>query len=200
MKMPLFRAALMTAVAVVVALPVAASAASLTIDDATGDTYVTKYDESTDTASYEPAGSQANVDLDRVRVKHTAAKVRATATYADLKRTSDTAIMYLLRLRTNEGLKRDLMVETFMSGKKGSVMFSKPNGNEAKCPGLDHAIDYSADTITVTVPRRCLSAPRFVEAFTVAGGISGEGEQYIDHGHMDKMKEKVVWSEKVRKS
>ena len=199
MKMPLFRAALTTAVAVVVALPAAASAASLTIDDATGDTYLAKYDESTDTGTYEPAGSLVNVDLDRVVVKHTARVVRAKATYVDLKRYSDNAIMYLLQVRTNEGLKRELMVDTFMSGKNGSVTFGKPNGDEVKCRGLDHVIDYAADTITVTVPRRCLSAPRYVEAFTVAAAISDQGDQYIDHGHMAEMKEKVVWSERVRR-
>ena len=199
MKMPLFRAALVTSAFAAVLLPVAASAASLTIDDATGDTYKARYDESTDTATYEPAGSQVNVDLDRVRVKHTTRTVRATATYADLKRTSDNAIMYLLQVRTNEGLKRELMVDTFMSGKNGSVTFGKPNGDEVRCRGLNHVIDYAADTITVTVPRRCLSMPRYVEAFTLAAAISGEGEQYIDHGHMDAMKEKVVWSDKVRK-
>ena len=199
MKMPLFRAALTTAVVVVVALPVAASAASLTIDDATGDTHLGKYDESTDTTTYEPAGSQVNADLDRVVVKHTARVVRAKATYVDLKRSSDNAIMYMLRLRTNEGLKRDVLVETFMSGKRGSVMFGKPNGDDAKCRGLDHVIDYAADSITITVPRRCLSGPRYVEAFTAAAALSDQGDQYIDHGHMAEMKEKVVWSEKVRK-
>ena len=199
MKMPLFRAALVTSTLAAVLLPVAASAASLRIDDATGDTYVGMYDESTDTTTYEPAGSQVNVDLDDVVVKHTARVVRAKATYVDLRRAGDNAIMYLLQIRTNEGLKRDVMVETFMSSKRGSVMFSKPNGREVKCGGLDHGIDYAADTITVSVPRQCLSNPRYVEAFTVGAGLSESGEQYIDHGHMAAMKEKVVWSERVRR-
>ena len=29
--------------------------------------------------------------------------------------------------------------------------------------------------------------------------MTDQGDQYIDHGHMAGMKEKVVWSEKVRK-
>lgn len=198
MHKPVSRAAL-AAVGLVLALPVSASAATVTIDDATGDTYVGTYDESTDTSTYEPAGSQVNADLDDVVVKHTARVVRARARYVALNRSSDNAIMYMLRLRTNEGLKRDVLVETFMSGKRGSVMFGKPNGDDAKCSGLEHLIDYAADTITVTVPRRCLSGPRYVEAFTAAAAMSDQGDQYVDHGHMAEMKEKVVWSEKVRK-
>ena len=198
MHKPVSRAAL-AAVGLVLALPVSASAATVTIDDATGDTYVGTYDESTDTSTYEPAGSQVNADLDDVVVKHTARVVRARARYVALNRSSDNAIMYMLRLRTNEGLKRDVLVETFMSGKRGSVMFGKPSGDDAKCSGLEHLIDYAADTITVTVPRRCLSGPRYVEAFTAAAAMSDQGDQYVDHGHMAEMKEKVVWSEKVRK-
>jgi hypothetical protein len=197
MKMPLVRAALVAA-ATVVLLPVAASAASLSIDDATGDTFLAKYDESTDTSTYEPSGSQVNVDLDEVVVRHTARKVTATARYADLKR-NDKQFMYLLRLRTDEGLKRDVTVDTLFSGWNGAVDLTKPNGDPVKCRGLDLAIDYAADTLTVKVPRSCLSNPRYVEAFTVAAGFSEAGDQYIDHGHMSGMKEKVVWSDRIRK-
>jgi hypothetical protein len=197
MKMPLFRAALLAS-ATLMMIPAAASAASLSIDDATGDTYLAKYDESTDTSTYEPAGSQVNVDLDEVVVRHSARKVVATATYADLKRTGN-RFMYLLRLRTNEGLKRDLTVETLMSGWNGAVVFGKPNGSEVKCRGLGYAIDYVANTVTVKVPRRCLGNPRYVEAFTMAAGFSAAGDQYIDHGHLAEMRERVTWSDRVRR-
>lgn len=197
MKMPLFRAALVAAAAVVL-LPAAATAATVTIDDATDDTYLAKYDEASDTTTYEPAGSQGNVDLDVVVVKHTARNVVATARYADLRR-SGNRFMYLLRLRTNEGIKRDVTVDTMMAGWKGGVSFGKPNGAELKCQGLGFAIDYAADTVSVKVPRSCLSKPRYVEAFTAGAGFSDAGDQYIDHGHISGMKEKVLWSDRVRK-
>jgi hypothetical protein len=200
MHKPLVRAALVASTLAAVLLPAGvAAAASVSIDDATGDTYAAKYDESTDTTDYEPAGSQVNVDLDEVVVRHTARKVIATATYVDLKRT-DNRFMYLLRLRTNEGLKRDVTVETLMSSWKGSVMFGKPNGDEVKCTGIDHAIDYVANTVTVSVPRRCLSNPRYVQAFTAGAGFSDAGDQYFDHGHMADMHERIVWSDKIRTS
>lgn len=197
MKMPLFRAALVAA-ATVVLIPAAATAATVTIDDATDDVYLAKYDETTDTTSYEPAGTQVNVDLDDVLVKHTTRKVAVTAHYVDLRRSTN-RYMYLLRLRTNEGLKRDVTVDTLMAGWDGAVTFGKPNGAEVSCRGLGFAIDYAADIVSVKVPRRCLSNPRYVEAFTVGAGFSRGGDSYFDHGHTSGMKEKVVWSERIRK-
>ena len=197
MKTALFRAALVAA-ATVVLLPAAASAATVTIDDATDDVYVAKYDEATDTSTYEPVGTQVNVDLDAVTVKHSARKVVATAQYVDLKRSTN-RYMYLLRLRTDEGVKRDVTVDTLMSGWDGAVTFGKPNGSEVKCRGLGFAIDYAANTVSVKIPRRCLSNPRYVEAFTAGAGFTRGGDQYIDHGHISGMKEKVIWSERIRK-
>jgi hypothetical protein len=200
MKMPLVRAALAAAALVVSAgaLVAPASAATLSIGDATGDTYLGHYDEGSDTTTYETAGSQVNVDLERVVVKHTSRVVVAKASYADLTR-SGQQFMYALRLRTDEGLKRDVNVDTLFAGPRGEVALSKPNGTEVSCRGLSHDIDYAADTVTVKVPRRCLSAPRWVEAFTAAIGFSDTGDFSIDHGHMAGMQEKVVWSDRVRK-
>jgi hypothetical protein len=200
MKMPLVRAALAAAALVVSAgaLVAPASAATLSIGDATGDTYLGHYDAGSDTTTSETAGSQVNVDLERVVVKHTSRVVVAKASYADLTR-SGQQFMYALRLRTDDGLKRDVNVDTLFAGPKGHVALSKPNGTEVSCRGLSHDVDYAADTVTVKVPRRCLSAPRWVEAFTAAIGFSDTGDFYIDHGHMAGMQEKVVWSDRVRK-
>ncbi len=198
MKMPLVRAALVVCAAALVVPVGAASAATVSIDDATDDTFLGHYDEASDTTTYEPAGSQVNVDLERVVVKHKSRVVVAKASYTDLAR-SGNQFMYALRLRTNEGLKRDVNVDTLFSGWKGEVSLAKPNGNEVKCRGLSHAIDYTADTVTVKVPRRCLGAPRWVQVFTAALGFSDSGDFYVDHGHMADMKEKVVWSDRIRK-
>jgi hypothetical protein len=199
MKMPLLRAALVGTVVALVVPAGAASAATLSIGDATGDTFLGQYDEASDTTTYEPAGSQGNVDLEKVVVKHTAKAVVAKATYTDLAR-SGHQFMYALRLRTNEGVKRDVNVDTLFSGWKGNVTLSKANGSEVRCRGLSHAIDYAADTVTVSVPRRCLSAPRWVQAFTAAIGFSETGDFYIDHGHRADMVEKVTWSPRIRRA
>ncbi|MGN6577260.1 MAG: hypothetical protein ACTHKG_16425 [Nocardioides sp.] len=202
MKMPLVRAALVVSAAALLvpagALAAPAGAATLSIGDATGDTYLGHYDEASDTTTYEPAGWQVNVDLEKVVVKHKGRVVVAKASYTDLVR-SGQQFMYALRLRTNEGLKRDVNVDTMFTGPKGEVSLSRPNGNEVTCRGLSHDIDYAADTVTVRVPRSCLSAPRWVQVFTAAIGFSDTGDFYIDHGHMADMKEKVVWSDRIRK-
>jgi hypothetical protein len=198
MKMRLLRAALVGTVVALVVPAGTASAATLSIGDATDDTFLGQYDEASDTTTYAPAGSQRNVDLEKVVVKHTARSVVAKASYTDLAR-SGHQFMYALRLRTNEGVKRDVNVDTLFSGWKGNVTLSKPNGNEVRCRGLSHAIDYAADTVRVTVPRRCLSAPRWVQAFTAAIGFSETGDFYIDHGHRADMVEKVTWSARIRR-
>ncbi len=198
MKMPLFRAALVVSAAALVVPTGAAAAATLSIGDATGDTFLGQYDEASDTTTYEPAGAQGNVDLEKVVVKHKGRVIVAKASYTELAR-SGHQFMYALRLRTNEGLKRDVNVDTLFSGWKGEVTLARPNGNEVTCRGLSHAIDYAADTVTVKVPRSCLSAPRWVQVFTAAIGFSDSGDFYIDHGHMSGMKEKVVWSDRIRK-
>lgn len=194
MKKPLLRAALATVAAATLLLPTAASAETLALVDATEDTY--RYDM--ESGTYVAAGSQVNVDLARMVVKHTDRRVLVKARYAELRR-SGNDIMFLLRVRTNEGIKRDLTVETIMSGWKGSAMIDKPNGDEVKCRGLRHDIDYDANVLTVSAPRTCFSKPRWVEAFVAAAGISPAGEQFIDHGHMAEMKEKVIWTERIRK-
>lgn len=85
-----------------------------------------------------------------------------------------------------------------MSGWNGSVTFGKPNGSEVTCRGLGFAVDYAANTVSVKIPSRCLGKPRYVEAFTAGAGFTVDGGQHIDHGHISGMKEKVIWSERLR--
>jgi hypothetical protein len=194
MKKSLVRAALTLVVATLVTLPAAASAQTRTIDDATGDVFT--YDTEGDT--YAPSEQQVNVDLDDVVVKHAARKIVVRASYVDLKKT-DGMVQYVLRFRTNEGLKRDV---TVMAGglfpAKGVVMLAKPNGDEVRCRGLQHDVDYGADDVTLTLPRRCVSNPRWVQAFTAAAYTADSGD-YIDHGHISGMKEKIMWSKRIRR-
>lgn len=200
MKMPLFRAALTTAVAVVVALPAAASAASLTIDDATGDTYLATYDEATDTESFEPAGSQVNVDLDKTVVKHKSGAVVVKAKYAELKR-DDKVIFFGVELRTDEGLKRETGVFTFARAKGDSYMATGSGMKDVKCPGLAHEIDYAADLLSLTIPRSCLSRPKWVQARVGSVGLedSQSNDAYVDNGHNATSNEPKTWSDKVRR-
>ena len=49
---------------------------------------------------------------------------------------------------------------------------------EVECNGLRHRIDYAANTVRISVPRRCLDRPRWVRvgAKTISLGVDRRGE------------------------
>lgn len=200
MKMPLLRAALLTSTLAAVLVPAgAASAASFTVADATGDTWA--LDMSSNSETYVPAGSQVNVDVARTVIRHGAGRLVVTSTYADLKRSGNRSLL-AVRLRTNEGVKREVDVETLSRpGWGGDHHFSKPSGREVACRGLAHEIDYVANTVRVVVPTACLSRPRWVQASIGTFGMSEDQQDsniYVDNGH-DETSNDPGWSAKVRK-
>ena len=201
MKMPLFRAALVTSALAVVLLPAgSATAAGTIIDDAVGDTWKANYDDATETESFEPGGSQVNVDLDKTVVKHKRGAVVVKAKYAELKR-NDKILFLGLKLRTNEGVKRDAGVHT-LGRAKGEAYLADPRSmDDVRCRGLAHEIDYAANTVTLTVPRGCLSKPSWVQVSVGAFGIEDNetGDVYVDNGHNATSNEPKTWSEKVRR-
>ena len=197
MKLPLSRATLASAAALAAVLvPVgAASAESLTVNDQVGDTWLDDY--SGDVETYTPSGSWTNDDLVRTVVRHGDRRVVVKAKYADLKRSADPLIL-VVRLRTNESLKRDVAVET-VSSPRGSVMFAKHSGADVKCTGLTHDVDYDADRVTVSVPRSCLSNPRWVQATVGAVAMTDEYHVHVDNGHNTGHHEPNTWTARIRR-
>jgi hypothetical protein len=192
-----FRALLTAAVlAAAVVFPAgAASARSLSIHDATGDTW--QMDTSSDTESYLPAGSQANVDLVRTIVRHTAKKVNVIGRYTELKR-SGPALFFVVAVRTNEGVRRDVGVQTILRP-CGQHMFEKRDGRTARCRGISHTVDYARETISVSVPRSCLGNPRWVQVTPGAVGMTPAGDVYVDNGYDSTSNEPTRWSAKVKR-
>ena len=199
MKKPLLRSALVASTLAAVLLPAAAAdAATLKVVDARDDTW------SMDMTTDQPvkAGSQINVDLVRTTVKHSAGKVTVTSGYVDLKKTTNRFGLDV-RFRTNKGLKREVVVETLSRATwGGSHHLSKPNGDPVPCKGLTHAIDYTANTVTVSVPRACLGTPRWVQASIYALGFedttAADGSVYYDNGHSTSSKT-PGWTAKIRR-
>jgi hypothetical protein len=203
MKQSLTRGAVVASALVSVLVPAAAAqAASVTLVDATGDTWTTDYSPD-GTVTDLPAGSQVNVDIATTVIKYANGKVTVKATYADLDMSTN-RFQLGLRLRTNEGLKRVAVVDTAMSQDWAGVhAFGKPNGDELKCTGLSHVIDYDADTVRLVVPGSCLSKPRWVQAYVGADGyaMTADDPTYTfthDNGLNDSWKH-AGWSAKVRK-
>lgn len=198
MKKALVRAALVTTVLTTALSAGAASAATLATDDPAGDVWRSTFDPETEEETVEPAGTQLNVDLTQTTVKHGASRLLLKARYAELERSTN-RFFFLAELRTNEGLRRDLGAETTMRWSGDAFLFGNRGG--VRCPGLRHDIDYGTDTVTVSVPRDCLSKPRWVQARIVAFAFAEDGrgdEAYLDSG-TDETADEPAWSARVRR-
>lgn len=198
MNKPLVRAALLAATLAATLLPAGASAATLATADPAGDVWRSTFDPETEEETVEPAGTQPNVDLTRTSVTHGASRLVVKARYADLER-STYRFFFFAELRTNEGLRRDLWVETTMRWSGDSALFGRRG--ETRCRGLRHDIDYAADTVTLSVPRDCLSKPRWVQARVGAFAFAEDGEgndAYLDSA-TDETADEPAWSARVRR-
>lgn len=179
----------LASVAVVVAtlasalLPATAAAgASLTVEDATGDTWMTDYGDGTTAPKDVSAGSQVNVDLEKTLIRYAHGKVTVKATFVDLRKSTNRFVLGL-RLRTNEGVKRLAAVETIERETwAGDHHLARFDGDELSCRGLAHEIDYAADTVELVVPASCLSKPRWVQAtIGVDGYAATAGQPFMTH-------------------
>lgn len=199
MNTPLVRAALLAVTITATLLPApAASAATLAAPDAAGDVWKSTFDPQTAEETVEPAGSQVNVDLVRTVVKHTDTRLVVVARYADLAKSTNRFFVYS-QLRTDEGVKRDIGIDATMRW-SGTAFLMGPRG-EVRCDGLRHSVDYAADVATVSVPRSCLSKPRWVQTRTGAIGFPADGagdEAYLDSASDDTADE-PSWTARVRR-
>lgn len=205
MFMRSYKAALLTGavLAAVLAPAGAASAQNLTHDDATADVWEDVWNYDTNTQEYYEAGSQTNVDVLSTVVRHLPTKLVLRFTYADLKR-SGTRFGIINHLRFPDGPQIVAAVDTNTRWKGIPVLAKNRTGEPIRCPGLDHAIDYSANTIELTIPRSCIGTPTWVDVNSFAVGQEDDPESesgvhaYIDNslngGHGDN-----GWTRHVRK-
>jgi hypothetical protein len=88
-------------------------------------------------------------------------EVVAVVHFADLRRTG-TNRKDVLQIRTDEGLRRDVDLDAEPGDWAGVTTMTGARGARVTCPGIEHRIDYTTNTVTVRVPVRCLSTPRWV--------------------------------------
>lgn len=184
----------------VLAPAAAASARSLTINDSTADTWEDVYDPSSGTETWTEAGSQLNVDVIKTVVKHSATRISFTVTYDDLK-ARDVRYGLVDRMRFDQGPKADVIVDA--TGKwKGQVSLAEDKtGSRISCPGLTHEIDYTANTVAVSVPRSCVGKPAWVEIGEFGVGFHSDDagdHQYVDNAETDGHGY-ASWSAKIRR-
>lgn len=139
-----------------------------------------------DNATNEPIGpaDAPTADVWRMTVRHTQTRIIARIRFADLRRVGFHGT--LVRVVTNEGLKRDVTVFAGQNMWRGLTSMTRPNGTDVKCD-IAHKIDYTANTVTVNFPRSCVSDPRWVQV--AVGGVWGRSmdakEFYADDAQRD---------------
>jgi hypothetical protein len=192
------RAALVALAAggLLVATAGAASAETLTVTDHVGDTWKDTVNAD-GTETYTPAGSALNTDLKRTVVRHTATRVVIRATYAELKK-SGPKFLFGADLRTNEGLRRSVTVDT-MSGTGSKAKMTKLNGQPVTCAGIRHSIDWTANQVTVSFPRACVSQPRWIQVRDGAVSMT-DTDFFVDNGANTTHQEPTQWSARIHKA
>ena len=146
--------------------PTAATARTLRIDDPTGDSWHELYDDGAPRPTgYEPAGSAPNSDIVTVTVSHNRNRVKIRTTFVDLVLDTQ-GVIAVTKIRTSDGLRRRAWVVKEEAGKPTHGFLT--GRDRIACRGIREEIDFARNVATVSVPRHCLSAPRWVKV--VAGG------------------------------
>lgn len=147
--------------------------------DARGDVTVsTNCDASGCTDSVDPA--LAEPDVLRVVGTHAPRKVKVFATYADL--TAANGRLHILRVVTNEGVRRRVELGTEDGRVVTKGLYADRTGRKVACAGLGHKVDYAANTVSLSIPRGCLSKPRWVRIGfgTLAEHVADATGSYAD--------------------
>lgn len=154
--------------AAVVGPSTAATAQSATITDGTGDVWENTYDPATQTDVWSLVESAYNTDVVSTVIKHGARRVDVTMTYNDLDKAPDVTISAVVTMRFDQGARRSAFVDVWPGDWQGSAMVFKQNastgGGPVTCGGLTHAVDYTANTVSMSIPRTCLGSPTWIQA------------------------------------
>jgi hypothetical protein len=189
------------AILAVIAPATAAHAGAITIDDETSDVWEILYDEETQDETLVEAGSVDNVDVDSTRVRHLTNRIVLTTTYTDLTK-QDIILGAIGDLRFDDAPAVGFYLDTYQDWSGETVLFKSRNGAPIDCGGFDHAIDYAANTVEFSIPRKCVGSPRWVEARYV-GTANQEDEEVGYRNWRDNALTSGSgtggWSERVRR-
>ncbi len=119
-------------------------------------------------------GDWMNGDITRLRAVHATHRVKARLAFRDLKKDVD-HMRHSLRIRTDD---KTFIVYIFANnGSWESESILVING-EVDCRGLRHHINYAENTVRVSVPRSCLSRPKWVRVGARTDSFIDEAEEY----------------------
>jgi hypothetical protein len=170
---PLLIAAL--AAGLVVAGSSAARAQSITDIDTAGDMVGTN-DEHQDPHA---TPNQVRNDVLRTTMTHGARRISIRVKYAEMRRLDDGHGQFV-QMVTNAGIRRNLNISADSGHWAGSARISRGrDGGQVRC-AIRHSIDYTANVIAVSFPRRCVGSPRWVKFRVVGFRFVGDGDYYDD--------------------
>jgi hypothetical protein len=130
-----------------------------------------------------PAPGQVNGDVLRARLWHSSTRMGVKVVFKDLARTGALRGDFL-RLVTKEGVKREVDVLAAPGSWAGRAEMDRPNGDRVRC-AVAHHTDYAADVVTISVPRSCLSNPRWVRMGYGAITSPDGATMYVDDALRD---------------
>ncbi len=181
-------------------IPVVANAQIVTTHDAAHDV-MSMGAEDDNINRPEPLRSEG--DVLKMRVNHRSHVIRVTLFEKRLTRVHDgSAAFHVFALRTNKGKRADLSLIAFKGRLQGMSELFVQN-REAKCRGVRTYIDYANDSVQVSIPRRCLSNPRWVQVGAGTGYITDQGEDsriYADDANLDaQIRDEITFGPRVRR-
>jgi hypothetical protein len=149
----------LAAVAVALVLPlvaVPAAAEKVTVLDAPGD--MIRVEEGG--SDPQPAPGATIGDVLRTTFRHGERRVVVRTELAALERTGRRFIVWV-DVQDGERHSWFVGVEATRRDRNGHTIFMTGRGHDVRC-AVRHRIDYAVDVVRVSVPRRCLDAPRVV--------------------------------------
>lgn len=181
-------------------IPVAANAQIVTTHDAAHDVVSFGPEDEEEIARPEPL--RAEGDVRRLRVNHRAHVIRVTMFQEQLTRAREgAAAFHVFALRTNEGKRADVSLIAFKGKQQGMTLFGM-RGRDGECRGMRSYIDYANDNVQVSIPRRCLSNPRWVQVGAGTGSFTDaeDSRLYVDDANLDaQIHDDITFGPRVRR-
>jgi hypothetical protein len=145
--------------------------AKLTVTEEQGETLV-------------PAPERRSNDVNKTRLTHGTRRVAVRVNYVELKRKPGEIQLLNIAMVTDEGVRRYLQVAAWRRHWSGDAQMHNRRWGPVECP-VRHAIDYEANVIRVSFPRRCASTPRWVR-FRIGSFVESDDGFFVDDALRDR--------------
>jgi hypothetical protein len=170
--------ALVLATSTAVLLPAQAFADSTIHRDATKDMISFNFENEEEL----PAPDRSDGDIRGISATHAVRKLLITVRFVEWTRRPDMAIP-IFRLRTNENQLRDVLVRPGTRTRPSMAFMTNGRGEEVRCR-MTTSVQIVANKVTLGVPRKCLSRPRWVQVG--AGIVTFEDPDiFVDDAYLD---------------